>query len=208
MTKERKNKSKKPIFKKWWFWAIIAIIIMGTAGGNGKSEKDSTLSPVKTTAATETAETEHENEKDSTQLPIETTSVLEIVATEHEDEFTSLTEKEQIEKILTDKIEEEYTSTVIERITINDNLGTEEKNDYIALVYLTWNQKNSGKTSKEMLRLYSDDLAATLANQNDTVKEIAIFWTVPYLNDSAKCSYERVNNGFAEMDMVWGKAFN
>ena len=62
--------------------------------------------------------------------------------------------------------------------------------------------------SKEMLRMYSDDLAATLAEKNDTVKEIAIFWTVPYLNDRAQCSYERVTNGFAMMDLIRGKAFS
>ena len=118
-----------------------------------------------------------------------------------------LTEKEQIEKILTERIEE-YHNSVIDRITINDDLGTEDENDYIALVYLTWNTKNSGKLSKEMLKMYSDDLAATLANENDTVQEIAIFWTVPYLNDTAKCSYERVPDGFVVMDEMWGKAFS
>ena len=59
-----------------------------------------------------------------------------------------------------------------------------------------------------MLKMYSDDLAATLANENDTVQEIAIFWTVPYLNDTAKCSYERVPDGFVVMDEMWGKAFS
>ena len=41
-----------------------------------------------------------------------------------------LTEKEQIEKILTERIEE-YHNAVIDRITINDDLGTEDENDYI-----------------------------------------------------------------------------
>ena len=120
----------------------------------------------------------------------------------------ALTEQEQITKILTDRIGTEYSKTDINEITINDDLSTDESDDYIALVYLTWNVKNSGKTSKEMLKMYSDDLAATLANQNDSVTEIAIFWTVPYLDDNAKCSYKRVSNGFAEDDMVWGKAFS
>ena len=58
-----------------------------------------------------------------------------------------LTETQKIEKILTDRITEQYTMTQIDRITINDDLGTEADGDYIALVYLTWNQKNTGKTS-------------------------------------------------------------
>ena len=95
-----------------------------------------------------------------------------------------LTETQKIEKILTDRITEQYTMTQIDRITINDDLGTEADGDYIALVYLTWDQKNTG-----------------------SVNEIAIFWTVPYLNDTAKCSYQRNGDGFVEMDMAWGKAF-
>lgn len=118
-----------------------------------------------------------------------------------------LTETQKIEKILTDRITEQYTMTQIDRITINDDLGTEADGDYIALVYLTWDQKNTGKTSKKMLEMYSSDLAATLGEQNSSVNEIAIFWAVPYLNDTAKCSYQRNGDGFVEMDMAWGKAF-
>lgn len=85
-----------------------------------------------------------------------------------------LTETQKIEKILTDRITKQYTMTQIDRITINDDLGTDADGDYIALVYLTWNQKNTGKTSKKMLEMYSSDLAATLGEQNSSVNEIAI----------------------------------
>lgn len=97
--------------------------------------------------------------------------------------------------------------TQIDRITINNDLGTDADGDYIALVYLTWDQTNTGTTSKKILKMYSSDLAATLAKQNSSVNEIAIFWTVPYLNDTAKCSYKRNGGGFVEMDMAWGKTF-
>lgn len=79
-----------------------------------------------------------------------------------------LTETQKIEKILTDRITEQYTMTQIDRITINDDLGTEADGDYIALVYLTWDQTNTGTTSKKMLEMHSSDLAATLAKQNST----------------------------------------
>lgn len=55
--------------------------------------------------------------------------------------------------------------------------------------------------------MYSSDLAATLSKQDSSVNEIAIFRTVPYLNDTAKCSYKRNVGGFVEMDMAWGKTF-
>ncbi len=138
----------------------------------------------------------------------ETIANSEIELNTATEESVALTEKEQIEKILRGRIEEEYYNTVIDGITINDDLGTEEENDYIALVHLTWNTRNSGKLSKEVLKMYSDDLAAALAKENNSVREIAIFWTVPYLNDKAKCSYERVSNGFRVMDEMWGGAFS
>lgn len=118
------------------------------------------------------------------------------------------TPKSIVENIIRDRITSEYLSTDIDSITINENLGTEEAGDYIALVYLTWNVSNSPKLSKDMLNMYSSDLAATVANECENVAEIAVFWTVPYLNDAnAKCSYERINGGMYEMDMVWGAEF-
>ena len=114
-----------------------------------------------------------------------------------------------IEKTIRDRIEEKYTYSEIDEITINDNLGTDTPDDYIALVNITWTQKNSGKTSKEVLKMYSDDLAATLAQHCENVQELAVFWTVPYLNNaSAKCSYERKDGGMYVMDLVWDNAFN
>ena len=112
------------------------------------------------------------------------------------------------EIVIRKRIEDKYASTDITKITLNEDLGTDTEGDLIALVYLTWNVSNSGKTSKEMLSMYSSDLAATVASDCPNIQEIAIFWEVPYLNDNAKCSYERKDDGMYEMDMVWGSAFN
>ena len=126
----------------------------------------------------------------------ETIANSEIELNTATEETVALTEKEQIEKILRGRIEEEYMKAM------------EDEKFYIALVHLTWNTRNSGKLSKEVLKMYSDDLAAALAKENNSVREIAIFWTVPYLNDKAKCSYERVSNGFRVMDEMLGGAFS
>ena len=113
-----------------------------------------------------------------------------------------------IEAVIRNHVSSEYQKTDIESITINADLGTEEPDDYIALVNLTWNVKNSGSTAKEVLTVYSEDLAATLGNECPSVQEVAIFWTVPYLNDAtAKCSYERSDSGMVEMDMSWTPVF-
>lgn len=48
-------------------------------------------------------------------------------------------------------VNEHYSNTKIESITVNPNLGTEKNDDYVVLVRLIWNVQNSGETSKKML---------------------------------------------------------
>lgn len=114
-----------------------------------------------------------------------------------------------IEALVRYRVGEAYRETDIDSITINDDLGTDTPEDYIVLVNLTWNTMNSGKTSKEMLKMYSDDLAATLYEGTPAVQEVVVFWTVPYLNNAnAKRAYERKSNGMYLSDEVWAGAFN
>jgi tryptophanyl-tRNA synthetase len=40
------------------------------------------------------------------------------------------------------------------------------------------------------------------------VQELAVFWTVPYLNGSAKISFERANGGMRYTDQMFDKNFN
>lgn len=35
---ETTPKAKKPIYKRWWFWAIIVIVVVGAFGSGGKSD--------------------------------------------------------------------------------------------------------------------------------------------------------------------------
>lgn len=197
MAKEKTAKVKKPIFKRWWFWVIIVVIVIGIIGGSGSKEASQPTSTPVTTEAPTPAETSA-LEEDQTSESMEASSSDE-----------PNTPQGIIEQVIRNRIGEEYTYSEIDRITINDNLGTDATDDYIALVYITWNQKNSGKTSKEVLKLYSDDLAATIGEQCENVQELAIFWTVPYLNNAnAKCAYERKGNGMYEMDMMWDTAFS
>ena len=117
--------------------------------------------------------------------------------------------QETIKKAIKDHIEEEYTFTEITSIAINEDLGIDLEGDYIASVYLTWRQQNSGKTSKDVLSLYSDDLAATIAEQCKNVQELTVYWTVPYLSyGNAKCAYERKNGKMYRMDMIWDSHFH
>lgn len=113
-----------------------------------------------------------------------------------------------IETMVRDRISEYYRDTDIDSISINADLGTDDPDDYIVLVNLTWNVMNRGSTSKEMLKMYSDDLAASVYQSGLNVQEIAIFWTVPYLsNANAKRAYERQTDGMYLTDEVWAAAF-
>lgn len=178
-------KPKKPFYKKWWFWVIVAIVIISiisSLGGNNNIDE--------TTTST-TSETIEENTSTKTEI---TTN------------YDASTEEGKIESIITDRISDKFDEyTQVEKITINEDLGTDKKGDYVALVYLTWTQENSTDTSKEVLKMYSSDLAATVGKETDSVQEIAIFWTVPYHGSAtSKCAYERKNGNMYEMDTMWG----
>lgn len=80
---------------------------------------------------------------------------------------------------------------------------------YAMLYELTWDQKNSGKTSMEVLDMYSSDMAARMYNDLPEIQELAIFWTVPYLNNgTGKISFERKDNGMAYTDKIFDSNFN
>lgn len=180
---------------------IVAVILLFGLLGGGESDTTTTSTTVDTTVET-TVDTTVETTVDTTnETTAETTSETII-------EDTADDPVKAIENTIRARIEEKYTSTDIEKIDINEDLGTDTPDDYVALVYLTWNMQNTGKTSKEVLTMYSNDLAATTAEQLQNVQEIAIFWDVPYLNDSAKCAYERKGNDMYISDMIWGKAFS
>lgn len=118
-------------------------------------------------------------------------------------EVATLSEGDQIASYIRSHVRDSYTSTSVDSITINEDLGTDAEGDYIALVNLTWDVKNTAKTSEEMLELYSNDLAASLANDQPNVQEVAIFWKVPYQGDAtSKWSFERKGDSMYLSDKV------
>ena len=60
MAKNTTDKVKKPIFKKWWFWAIIIVLVVGIFGSGGKSDEEATpeATPETTTEQTQEASTD------------------------------------------------------------------------------------------------------------------------------------------------------
>ena len=116
------------------------------------------------------------------------------------------TEKNTIERAIKNRVKENYSNTDFDRISINEDYGTEDNpNDWIVLVYLTWNVNNSQETSEKVLQMYSDDIAAFCAEQFKNVQEISVFWKVPHLTENtSKWSYERRSNGMYQTDNMLG----
>lgn len=64
------KKVKKPFYKRWWFWVIVVILVLGSCGGMSDSTKDAhtVTEPAPTAAITEKPSIEKKK------LEIETTS--------------------------------------------------------------------------------------------------------------------------------------
>lgn len=108
---------------------------------------------------------------------------------------------QEIEKLAKQIINEDLENTTVNKIDVNEHMG---RNDgtYLVLPYLKWSVKNSAKTTMEMLEMYSDHLAARLADDKN-ISEITVFWEVPYHlegNNVAKFMYERYGDGMAKVD--------
>ncbi len=156
--KEKKIKTKKPIFKKWWFWVIIIIIIIALASGGNDSNKESSVDVV----------TEKETE-------ISTTETLS-------DYTYNDVNRQEIEDVVRNRIADEYDFAQYDSIEINDDLGTDKEGDYIVYIYLTWNSKSPDEESTQnLIGMYSKDLSATLGD-NELVQEVVVEWKIPVLN--------------------------
>ncbi|MDM5299472.1 hypothetical protein QUF51_15070 [Bacillus pumilus] len=129
--------------------------------------------------------------------------VNESEAASEEDKLESL--KSDAEYEIESIVEVNYTTASIEEIEINEDMGSEKPNKLIALIHLSFDVKNSAQTSYNMVEMYSDDLAAKIGTENDTVNQIVVFWKVPYIDEEetvAKFSYERSGEQMKITDKV------
>jgi len=162
---------------RWWFWVLlfVAICVIAALFSDGEPQ------------------------------PHEAASSVPSLQTQQPTPEATLTPEQQIEADLRKIVEDNYSSTDMTELTLNENLGTEDEDDYVALVYLTWDVPNSANTTKQMLALYSEDLAARVGSDLEAITDLAIFWTVPYYSETtaaAKYSYERTDEGMYQTDVV------
>lgn len=108
--------------------------------------------------------------------------------------------KSKIETDLVDFVHKEEgldDATEVTRISINEDLGTENPDDYIVLVYPRWNRQNGKDLTSEMIRMHCDTMAKYVSENNPNVHELVLFWNIPYHKEegvSAKCGYRRNEN--------------
>lgn len=113
--------------------------------------------------------------------------------------------KQDIEEAAREIISDNFTATDVDRVTVNEDYGTDADDDYILLVYLTWNVQNSADMTKKVLAMYSEDFAARVGEDLENVQEVALFWTVPYHSETGtavKYSYERDGAGMYQTDSI------
>lgn len=117
---------------------------------------------------------------------------------------TTASREDEIESVINNRINEgEYNDSTLEKIQINKDMSQEDSDKYIALVYLTFDIKNSTKTANDMMRMYSDDLSATLADKGvEDVTEVAVFWKDEYNNRDVKYAYEYKDGKFFVSDIA------
>ena len=155
---------------------------------------------------------EDENLKDNTSNSIVSQEDISTSSTDNTTaDLPEISADEKIRSAVSDVIKENYSSTVIDSISINEDLGTETEGDYIVLAYLTWNVKNSASTTLEMMALYSEDFAARIGSDIPNISEVSVLWTIPYYSESdiaVKYSYERKDNGMYQTDKMIASFLN
>lgn len=172
------------------FFAVLTLSLTMAACGGSSSNNDSKETKEQTETKVETeAETEAE-----TEIVTETE-----IATEAETE----SETDKITNFVKDTTKEYYRDTDIDSITVNEDLSTDESGDYVLLINYTWNVQNSENTSKQMLDMYSQDIAARIAQDYPSVTQMAVFWHVDYLSKDAKWQFVRANGGMMIEDVMW-----
>ncbi|HDR5267527.1 hypothetical protein E8M24_07380 [Bacillus thuringiensis] len=86
----------------------------------------------------------------------------------------------KVESTLTDVLTDMKYVTVKES-KINEHLGTDNPDDYILLLYLSFDGKNSGQQTKSLIDMYNNEIGARIGGGIDKIQELVIFWEVPHI---------------------------
>ena len=202
---------------------LIAVAIMGAlvlAACGASPEEPPGPQPVQTeqaeTETTPQTETEENAEEEPEEQPVEepepTDEPQEPEEPAPEPEPEPAPEIDPVQKTKDDIaweartiVWDNYTETDVSNISVNENYGTNADGDYILLVDLKWNVRNSADMTNQMLAMYSEDFAARVGSSLPDVSEFTIFWTVPYYSAdtvAVKYSYARQGAGMYQTDRM------
>lgn len=80
-----------------------------------------------------------------------------------------------------ESIAKELMSTSINKIEVNKNVSSNNPNDYDLVLHLSFDAKNTKKTTKKMLETYNNEIGARVGKVLNKVQELTIFWEVPFI---------------------------
>lgn len=188
------GKNKKPIYKKWWFWVIIGLILLGIFSGGGKKEKteENNAEQIDNAAVTNDAasskETEEQAEKSAEEnAPADKEAEKEILHVGDEIEDGNL----KIVYIASGDYQED-----------NQFLEAEEgfKHIFLKFAFENTSDKSDCAVSSFSFKCYADgyaadsffggdeDLSATLSAGRSTVG--CVYFTVPEDAEEVEVEYE------------------
>ncbi|MBE5108325.1 hypothetical protein IGI01_24655 [Bacillus thuringiensis] len=93
-----------------------------------------------------------------------------------------------------ESIAKELMSTSINKIEVNKNVSTNNPNDYDLVLHLSFDAKNTKKTTKKLLETYNNEIGARVGKVLNKVQELTIFWEVPFIqkgNNIVKANLKR-----------------
>lgn len=154
------NNVKKPIYKKWWFWLIAAIIIIGIASNmGGEQEKVDEQTPTDQTTENNDAQTDENDNTDEDQEPTEDEQESEdekVDETTDKDEQASEDEKSDLHSI-GDSVESgDYIFTVnsVREDAGSEFLSPDEGNTYY-LIDVTVENKGDESVTVSSLMMFT-----------------------------------------------------
>lgn len=85
-------------------------------------------------------------------------------------------------------------NTVVNSVTVNENAGTENTDDVIVLVNLTWYTKNREDQTRKVIEILSNRIARKLENHLPNESELTLFWDADFTGLSIKHSFYKRDN--------------
>lgn len=162
---------------------VISIIGLGKTSDSNTDgyDPDAMAARLEATESVNAEVSKNENKLDEKKKeePEEELSEAEI----EEQEFNE--HVDMVESSIQEIIDQDFSfDTSIINFELNENLGTDEPDDYIALVYLSYDQLHTAKTTKKWIDTYTSHLAATLAEEDNGISSLNIFWETPEFKDN------------------------